>query len=400
MNHPQIIAIALVAFSLAVYVFQLVVFLWAMRRPGAFARGVTPLSGRVSVLKPLAGVDDELLTNLESFARQEGCEYELLLGVASRRDPAWALAEVFVARHPELRVRLVETDPDAAVNPKVAQLIGLEKLATGKIVVISDANVRARPTYLRDLVAELAVPGTGLVSNVIMGAGEKNLGAAIDNLILSTHATPGVLAAVTVTGRAITVGKSMAMRRADLRRLGGFEAVARVLAEDHALGRRFGRTGLKVRVSTHLIENRNVQASLRRTYERHARWSKMRRAMAPTGLLAEPFLMPWVISTFALVLAPSEVTADLFIVSALTQMLGMEFFVRAIRGRWFPVRHMPLELVRSWVLFAGWVTAWASRRVEWRGHAFEIVGENTELEPARPRAWRRLAGYVRSLVLG
>src|SRR5207237_5548316 len=100
------------------------------RRPGARRGGWQP---RVSVLKPLAGADDDLEENLESFARQDYPSFEIILGVADRNDVSVATAQRFAANHPEIDVRFVVTDPDAALNPKVAQLVGLEPHATGYV---------------------------------------------------------------------------------------------------------------------------------------------------------------------------------------------------------------------------------------------------------------------------
>ena len=104
--------------------------------------------------------------------------------------------------------------------------------------------------------------------------------AALENLQLSAHAAPGLLAMDAITSRPLTVGKSMAIRRRDLARLGGFRPVGGVLAEDHALGRRFLDAGFAARTTLDPVENRNVGCSFART-ERHTRWSKMRRSLFP-----------------------------------------------------------------------------------------------------------------------
>ena len=76
------------------------------------------------------------------------------------------------------------TAPEAAVNPKVAQLVGLEAVATGEICVISDSNVRVASGI--PLAARARPRGTRTVgmwfTSLFVGTGEKTLGAAIENL--------------------------------------------------------------------------------------------------------------------------------------------------------------------------------------------------------------------------
>ena len=136
---------------------------------------------------------------------------------------------------------------------------------------------------LDDGYAELARPGVGAVSSVVAGTGEQTLGAALENVQLGAWIAPGVVASAWLTGRAISIGKSMAMEREALRRVGGFTRVAHLLSEDHMLGKALAQAGYKVRVSLVAVENRNVACSLKRTVERHTRWAKLRRAIHPAS---------------------------------------------------------------------------------------------------------------------
>ncbi len=177
------LAVAITTTSLVLYGTMMVLFIVAMRRRARLGTLPSPTaSPRVSILKPLAGEDDDLVENLESFARLAYPAFEILFGVASVTDPAYAIASAFVSRHPEVAARLVLTAPEAAINPKVAQLVGLESVATGEICVISDSNVRVSPTYLSSLVRELDDQTVGMVTSLFVGTGERTIGAAIENL--------------------------------------------------------------------------------------------------------------------------------------------------------------------------------------------------------------------------
>ena len=393
MNGLEGVLLAPAAASAGLYLLMVGGFLVAMRRR---ERAPSPkIHPRVSILKPLAGVDDELEENLKSFAGLHYPHYEIILGVASDDDAAYPVARRFVEEVGHHRARLLVTDPDAATNPKVAQLLSLERAATGAIVVVSDSNVRVTPAYLDPLVAELARPGVAAVSSVVAGTGEQTLGAALENLQLGALVAPGVVASACIAGRAITIGKSMAMWREPLRRVGGFSAMAHFLSEDHMLGKAFARAGYKVRVSLCPVANRNVACSLKRTLERHTRWAKLRRAISPAGFALEPMLSPVVMTTLACLVLQTKPLAFAFLAALLLQTAGAVITTRVLRGtapRWYWV---PLEIVRAYLLFLCWLFACASKRVSWRGHDFELA-RGSAIVPADPSVWHRFRALVRA----
>jgi ceramide glucosyltransferase len=366
------LAVALTAASLALYALMMTLFVHGVLRRRTRARVEVACAPRVTVFKPLAGRDDDLEANLESFARIDYPALEILLGVASVDDPAFSVARRFVARHPKLDARVVLTDADAAINPKVAQLVGLERAATGDVYVISDSNVRVGPEYLWSIVSELTDPRVGMVCNLFAGTGERTLGAALENLQIGCHAAPGLVAADALSDRPLTVGKSMSMRRRDLARLGGFLPVGHYLAEDHALGRRFLDAGFVARTSFEPVENRNVDCTVARSLERHTRWTKMRRALSPVAFALEPIMTPVLMASVGVVLAPGKVTAAMLGATCVVQTTAALTSVRLLRGQWLPWRYVPLELVRSAIMAFCWLRACASRRIDWRGHTFTM----------------------------
>jgi ceramide glucosyltransferase len=379
-------AVALTGASLTLYAAMMVLFVRAvLRRRGARA-GAGQFAPRVSILKPLAGADDDLEGNLESFAHIDYPNFEILFGVADHGDPALQAARAFATRHPEIAVAIVVTDPAAAINPKVAQLVGLERRANGDVFVISDSNVRVRPGYLRSMVAELANARVGVVTSLFSGSGERSLGAAIENLQICASTAPGYAAMDAVARfsedwwgrkgasvRPLTVGKSMAVRRRDLARLGGFGAFGGVLAEDHVLGRRLMDAGFLARLSTEVVENRNAKCSLQGTIERHTRWAKMRSSLFPFAFPLEPLLTPIVVATLAFALAPSAQMAVMWLVACVVQTAGALMAVHALRGSKMAWYYAPLEVVRSCIAVLCWVRGCVSRRITWRGHPFLVL---------------------------
>src|SRR5262249_49307485 len=148
----------------------------------------------ISILKPLCGVDDELFANLSAFADLDYPSYEVVLGVKDAEDPAYPLACRVRDLWPH-RYRLVLQRGAPGFNPKVNQLITLAAAAHHDILVVSDSNVRVAANYLSEIAGHLEDPEVGLVTHPIAGAGERDVGARMDNLDLSSSIGPSAVAA-------------------------------------------------------------------------------------------------------------------------------------------------------------------------------------------------------------
>src|SRR5262249_52275804 len=149
-----------------------------------------------------------------------------------------------------------------------------------------------------------------------------------------------------------------------------------------------------VKTCLDVVENRNIDCSVRRTIERHTRWAKMRRAIAPGIFIFEPIMSPLVIATIVAVIARSPFAVEIAILTAIFQTILAHLSVRVLRGHALRFWHAPLEIVRSYLVFFCWLRAFVSRRIEWRGHPF-LLKSGSEIVPAPPSSWRRLRAAVR-----
>ncbi len=361
---------------------------WAVRATLKRRKPQPGFKPAISVLKPLCGVDEGLYENLASFARQDYPSFELVVGVADPDDPALAVVQRLRADFPNAAIRsIVHGEADPVANPKVITLVHALRAARYDYILVSDSNVRVSADYLSSISAEMSDPEVGLVSNLIVASGEETLGARCENLHLNTVVLGGVCIG-DVSDHPCVVGKSMLMRRAELARLGGFESMRDVLAEDYLLGQRYQEAGFRVVLSCHPIETENRQLSVARFLARHLRWAQLRRWCALGPFCGEPLLYatPWLTAPM---LVQESFASSAACAAAVLVRIGCDgMLARRVTGRWPSVTALAMIPVKDTVLLGVWMIALCRRNVQWRGHQLRI-GPGTRLSPVRGQAGMR-----------
>ena len=364
--------------GLALVAAQVVVLRRHVRGPVAVGGGSPP----ISILKPLCGIDDALEANLASFADLPYPAYEVVLGVASVEDPVWAVARAAARRWPHrFRVALQRGAPGQ--NPKVNQLLTLARAARHDLLVISDSNVRVEPGYLAEIAALLGDPHVGLVTHPIVGVGEQTLGSRLDCLHLASAVTPGMVAALRVAGRPVVVGKSMAMRRADLEAIGGFAVVKDVLAEDYVMGT-LVTTALqkRVAVATRAVQNVTERRTVEEFAARYRRWAVLQRqAAGPVPYAAMVLLNPVLLATVAVIASRTRLALAGLAVTCLAKAALDGAAVSLLRRGGFGVAQLALSPLKDLVFGTAWAYGLVRRDVNWRGHRL-VVRRGTYIDPA------------------
>ncbi len=343
-----------------------------------FRKRVDPPSWpNVSILKPMAGLDDELELNLESHLKIEyQGAWEILLGVRSPEDAAYPVAKAFAEAHPE-RVRLVMQEGEPGLNPKVNQLITLTRHAKHEVIALTDSNVRVVPAWLQEHALFLQPKEIGLTSHGFVGVGEATVGSALDNLTLATF-FPNLAAADVLLKVTQIVSKSLAIKREALVAAGGWEAFKDLLAEDQRLGAALEQKGYRTVVCPTPVHIVQKTQNFHYFWKRHARWTMIRFKILPLAFI-EPIINPfftslWLLATNGTFAWAWWVSLGAMMYSTIYAQLAAVFG----RGYGFKLRWLLLMPVRDAVFFATWLSGAFMNEVDWRGNVLK-VGKNTQL---------------------
>ena len=107
---------------------------------------------------------------------------------------------------------------------------------THEIVLVADSDIRVTPDHLRLVVSGLNRSGGGAVTCPYFGLPTGNPWSQLARLGVDSHFLPGVIVATRLGLARPCLGSTICLSRNALAAIGGFQAVANCLADDHALG--------------------------------------------------------------------------------------------------------------------------------------------------------------------
>ena len=360
------------------------VAIWATRQhmgdaASKAAGGALPA---LSVLKPIKGLEEELEQNLRSFfAQRYAAPLQYVFSSTEPLDPGLEVARRVASEFPERDVRFVTSDARFGLNPKVCNLAGALAAVEHDLVLQSDANVRVRPGYLEAVVREFHARDAALLGSLVAGSGERSLGAALENVQLSSFTTPGICLAYRCAGIPCIIGKALLFRRSELEALGGLALVKDLLADDFVLGEAYMNAGKRVVLSRLVVDNINVHAPVRRFVSRHARWLKMRVVIHTIGFIADLLSNASFFALLAAALSGGEPSlVALYLGVALYKGVKDARMIGKLRGEPLPLRYALALPLRDLILPGVWLHALFSRTTEWRGERFRL-GRGSKLTP-------------------
>lgn len=344
----------------------------------AHARARPAASGpwpSLTVLKPLHGAEPELYENLLTLAYQDyPGPVQIVCGVADPSDAAIATVERLRAAFPRRSIELVVDPRVAAGNPKVANLINMSPRIAHDVVVIADSDIRVDPDYLRQVASALQSQRGGAVTCAYYGIAAEGLWARLARLSIDGHFLPGVLLSVRFQLAQPCLGSTIALRRPTLAAIGGFEAVADCLADDHALGAALAEQGEAVTLAPIAVGHVCNEASFGQLWQHELRWAQTIRTVDPLGYGGWTVAHAFPLALIGLCLGGGWPALAIALAALACRAALLASVARAFG---LPAHQYWLIPLRDLLSFAVFVAGFFGRDVSWQGRRYRLMPEGT-----------------------
>lgn len=332
----------------------------------------------VTVLKPVCGLEVDLYENLRSFCEQDYPAFQVLFGVRDADDPAIPVIERLIADLPEGDLDLVVDGRTIGPNLKVSNLANLHRRAKHDIVIVADSDMRVGRGYLAAVTAPFDDPGVGAVTCLYKGTASGGLASTLGAMFINEWFFPSVLVALIFQPLRFCFGATMAARRAALEAIGGFEALAWYLADDHYLGKLIGAQGYEVVLSRYVVENIVHEPSFMALCRHELRWARTVSSAQAVGYAFSfvTYAVPMaILASLAVGLSTGVVEVE---VGVIVGAIVLRLLLHWAACRTLDVRQSSafwLVPVRDILCFMIWVASFFGRTVEWRGGRYAVTGD-------------------------
>ncbi len=378
MRSLQVLLFLLILANAAYYVLSLVSVL-------AFSGRKEPQAAAypsVSVLKAVKGLDFEARAALASFlALDYPGEHEVIFALADPQDPALPLIRELIAGHPERRARIVIAPRRLGPNEKMSNLAQATNEATGELIALADADVLARPDWLRRLVAPFADPAVGLATCLYRAGTAPGLWSRLEALTIASDLMPQVMVAERIEGISFSLGASVCVRRSALEGIGGFGGLADYLADDYLLGNRILRAGWRLVLLPQVVDLLFGRQTARGYLEHQLRWARTYRACRPAGWAATVIThgVVWGPAWLAATGLSASGWAGLAVLAGLRAAVFVACDRLIIRGG-RTLSDLALLPLKDLLAFGVFAASFAGRRVRWRGRLFALDAQGRLIE--------------------
>ncbi|HWZ75561.1 MAG TPA: bacteriohopanetetrol glucosamine biosynthesis glycosyltransferase HpnI [Candidatus Sulfotelmatobacter sp.] len=324
----------------------------------------------ISILKPLAGLDLDLESNLRTFFEQDYPSFEILFAVRSESDPAVEVVSRLQRENSKIPSRLVITGEPPYPNAKVFSLECMMAAAGNDLLVMSDSDIRVTPDLLRTAAAEFQDARLGVATCPYRAVPGASFWSRLEATGMNTDFWGGALVARMLEGMRFAVGPTIVARRRVLQAIGGFARLKDYLAEDFVMGQFAADAGHGVILSSYVIEHHIGNATFAENIAHRLRWARSTRRSRPAGYIGQMFTMPLPLALIVCTFWPGwwpVLPVALVVRTVAAYMVS----VRVLRAR----LNWPLLPIEDLIGFFFWVAGFFGNTISWRGRRYRLSAD-------------------------
>ena len=287
-----------------------------------------------------------------------------------------ASVEQLQREFPERKIQLVVCPKILGANVKVSNLEQMVAVSRYEHLIVNDSDIRVERDYLRRVIAPLGGRacrnGDVSVSWSCRAHSRIAIGSRSASALISVRESwwRGNWKADLHFG----LGSTLAFRRAELERIGGFKSIVDFLADDYELGRRIAALGLEVVLSERVVETHLPAYDLRGFLAHQLRWARGVRDARARRLHRTGFHL-WI--DVGAVERGLPAGAAPWSWWCLAVMLLLRIAVAFVVGRSVLEdrrrrRRVWLLPLRDLIAVGVWIASFAGHTVTWRGDRFRL----------------------------
>jgi len=352
----------------------------------------TDFTPQVSCLKPVRGADIDAYENYASLCHQDYPNYEILFCV-DENDAAVPVLQKLAADFPNCRIRILYGSGRDAINDKVARLVRLVSEASHDLLVITDADVRVKPDYLRSVVAPFRDPKVGSATCLYTSTKTTGVLQKLQSISMSSDFFAGIMVAWQLDGVKFAFGQTIVTTKKNIEGFGGYESLENRPADDLFIGRLAAEQGFETKLLPYVVQTVADFHTLKDLLKKRIRWMTVMRHMRPWGHFGLIFTwgLPWAL--LAIAVHPTLTAAATYLGVYATLRIAMAILI----GVWGMKQNdtwNELALIPAWDLLAFfiWIDSFTQRTIRWRGLDYRlrqgilVPAESEEITSASQRA--------------
>ena len=331
----------------------------------------------ITVLKPLHGFEPGITGLITAFCRQNyPAPVQIVCGTQRPDSPAVTAVRAIASDFPDVEIDVAVEPRSRGTNRKVSNLINMLPRARHDTLVLSDSDIAVAPDYLRSLTSLLAAPQVGAVTCLYHGIGGEGLWARFSALAINAQFLPHAIVAVSLGLAKPCFGATIALRRSVLDHIGGFTALADVLADDHAIGVGVRSAGYEVVTAPFLVGHHCFEEDFQQLFRHQIRVARTIKSIDPIAYAGTIVTHPWPFALLALLWGdPAAVMVTIAV------LLARVTLCRCVEWRFgLPRQNYLLIPVHDLIAFAVYVTSFFGATVHWRGADYRVAANGSLIE--------------------